>query len=733
MVQSLEKCLTVIEKVIFSNSSNGFCIFSGRPVKEKNTFIAKGYLGDITDGDELLLWGDWVKHPKYGMQVNITRFEYPKTETKDILAFLQSGFVKGVGPSLAKRIVKKFGEDTVHVFDNEPKRLLEVSGIGPKTWPKIVESWQREKGKREAIIQFQEWGIGPASIQKILKKIENPIEAIEKVQTNPYWLAWEIKGIGFLIADKIAQNIGFALDDPFRIQAGLYYCLDDASAKDGHCYLPEEELIKKAKEILFPEQNTGQREIELIQQGIKDLCKARRLIMDEDRVYTALLYNTEQRLASNIQRLLGGVKDIPFDIDAMIDQYESDNKIKLHTQQREAVRAALENKVAIITGGPGTGKTTIVNAILTLARQAGLKKFGLVSPTGRAAKRLSESTGMETSTIHRFLEFHPEYGFQRNEENPVKSELVICDESSMLDVYLAKALTSALKNSARLVFVGDVYQLPSVGAGNVLKDLISSGQVPVVELTKIFRQSEGSWIALNAFAVKQGKIKDINLSNKTEDFFWFDITRGQELTPAQKVELVQMQILDIVRRLLRKGYKESDIQILTPMYKGQAGVQVLNQELQNIFNPRGQKFRIGFTEYRVGDRVMQIRNNYDKEVFNGDQGYIVRYEKDAGIVYVDFQGDVKDYSIHEMDEIVLAYAITVHKSQGSEYPVVIQPVTTSHFIMLQRNLLYTGITRAKQICVLVGEKKALAIAVRNNKVTKRYTKLSLLINHPSMN
>jgi len=716
--------------VFFTEPSQGFSIFKCINDK-KEEFIAKGHVGEVSRGDELIIWGEWENHKKYGQQVKITRFKVPGVAEKGILAFLQSGFVSGIGPSLAKEIYQKYKEDTVNIFDKNPEKLLDVKGIGKKKLEKIKASWEENKTRQEAVVKFQEWGIGPMTIQKIFKKWGD--NALNVIQSNPYLLAWKIDNVGFLSADKIALNMGIPVDASDRIQAGLKYTLQEAATKEGHCYLDRQDLCKIAHGLLWPNKEMEAKNIRIITNEIEDLVNGGFFVDVDGKIYNKPVYDDETNLAKNTKRLLKGENPIPYSIDSMLQEYENKNNIAFDVTQKEAIRSALNNKVCIITGGPGTGKTTIVNAILTISKQLGVKenKIGLVAPTGRAAKRLEESTKLEGKTIHRYLGFSPGEGFSHNDKNQVQDDIIVCDEASMLDTYLANSLLSALPNKARLLLVGDVYQLPSVGAGNVLRDCIRSGSIPVVELNTIHRQDEGSWITRNAHAIKDGQIKKMNLTNKANDFFWFDVAKKHpDLETSERSVKLQETLLNAFQSLLKRGYKPDDMQVLTPMYKTPIGVGELNNKLQNMLNPSSpskHEAKIGFKIFRVGDRVMQLKNDYEKDVFNGDQGKIRSINIEDNKMFINFNGTLVEYDFSDTDQLSLAYACTIHKSQGSEYPIALIPVTTSHFVMLQRNLLYTGVTRAKQMCVLAGETKALAMAVKNNKPVNRNTNLEYLL------
>jgi len=733
MPEKIERQLVSVSSVIYSSPEQGFCIFRAECLEGEGKgreLVAKGHVGEVEQGDELVLWGQWENHSRFGPQVRVSRYQLPDMEDKGTLTFLRSGFVKGVGPSLAKQIWDCFGEDTARVLDREPDRLLEVHGVGKRKLETIRESWRENRAKQEALVKFQEWGIGPMTVQKIFRQWpENPLETVRK---NPYLLAWHIDMVGFLTADRIALAMGVPEDSEDRIRSGIHYALQEASSKEGHCYVDTEDLVERSMKVLWP---SGTEEWpwagEWVREQIRRLADAGSLVREEERVFLKPVYLVERSLASHLERLLEGVRPFPYSISAMIEEYQIRAGISFDVRQREAIASALNNKVCIITGGPGTGKTTIVNAILDLAGQAGMEDVGLVAPTGRAAKRLEESSGYTGKTIHRYLGYNPQEGFQHHADNPVADELVVCDEASMLDLFLAKDLVAALPNRTRLILVGDVDQLPSVGAGNVLRDCIRSGAIPVTELETIHRQEEGSWIVHNAHAVKNGRVREINLSNRTMDFFWEDMEAKHPDLPAQErsVEL-RKRILRAMRGLRDKGYPTASVQVLTPMYKGPVGVASLNEELQKLLNPADgsrAEARIGNRIFREGDRVMQLRNDYDKEVFNGDQGHVRRIEIEGGKMWIEFDRALVEYEFLEADCLALAYACTIHKSQGSEFPVVIAPVTVSHYIMLQRNLLYTAITRAKRMCFLFGEKKALGISVKNDKPVSRNTTLEGLL------
>ncbi len=721
-----------VKAVFFSDAVQGFCIFRVMDQK-KEEFTCKGHVGTVNCDDEIIISGAWEDHPKYGKQLKITGYKYPDITEQGILSFLQSGFIKGVGQSLAKAICDKFKENTEDILDNHPEKLLTVSGIGEKKLENIKKSWHENKTKRESVVRFQEWGIGPMTIQKILKKW--PDDALKRVKENPYILAWEIDNVGFLTADKIASSMGTAPDSPDRVQAGLKYILQETSSKEGHCYLKREDLVDRTNNILWPDKPFEEENSALVNEQINYLVENKYFANVEEKIYNMPVYRTEQSLCKHIVRLMQDYGFTPYSPTDMLKIYERRHSIQFDDTQKKAIETALNNKVCIITGGPGTGKTTIVNAILSLATEMDRKtSIGLVAPTGRAAKRLEENTNLSGQTIHRYLGYNPHSGFEFDDSNQVEDNLIVCDEASMLDVFLAKDLVCALPDNARLILVGDVHQLPSVGAGNVLRDCINSHTIPTVELNTIHRQSEGSVITYNAHCIKNGDIKGLRLNNyENKDFFWFDLTKENQKADDKNLEL-QNNILHLLGKLLEKGVDAQNIQVLSPMHKGLTGVANLNEKLQSLLNPEDpqkKEVQIGYKLFREGDKVMQLKNDYNKEVFNGDQGFIRTIDKENNQMDIVFNGTNTEYDFLDTDKIALAYACTIHKSQGSEYPFVIMPVTTSHYIMLQRNLIYTGVTRAKKMCVLAGEKKALAMAIKNNKPIIRNTNLQDILKEKS--
>lgn len=721
-----------VKRVGYQSPDGMFAIFDAYPTDSphpaRDQFKAKGSMGTLNEGDRVILRGDWTDHPKFGRQFEVVEFQLPDFKAGGILSFLQSGYVKGVRGKLAQAIYDEFGEDTVDVFESDPERLLTVKGVGPKNLKSIKKSWDEHSGKREVLAVFSQHGIHGVTVQKVLKKWQNPRDAIRILQEDPYLLAWEISGIGFLKADEIAQKQGFGLKHPQRVEAAIAYALDEAAKREGHCYLMRDDLYERVSVLLNSSQGDthflSNEDVELISCGLFSLISQQKVIERTGaRLYLRPVYVAESELETNFNVMLKAGAE-PTNPSMPLDEYERKNGIILHEQQRAAVMDAQQQRLHVITGGPGTGKTTIIKALLaTLDKN--IKDVRLTAPTGRAAKRMAESTGKNAQTIHRLLGNIPGQGFEYNSSNPLSADLVIVDEVSMLDVFLARSLTSALKPGCRLVLIGDVDQLPSVSAGAVLKDLLACPRVSRTRLTKIFRQSAKSFISVNAQAVISGSTASMKLDNTADDFFWMGIDQWCDSnSPApMRAQLIQDRIVAAVGRLLQMGNTPDDIQVLSPTYRSEIGVMRLNSILQDIFNQGVKREKIGPLTLSVGDRVMQLKNNYEKDVFNGDQGHVKNIDSPKRVMEVEFDGRVVEYEFKDADELTLAYCITVHKAQGSESPVIIQPVSTAQYVMLQRNILYTGITRAKRMCILVGEKKALNIAVRAQNTKARNTYL----------
>ncbi|MGD8455892.1 MAG: ATP-dependent RecD-like DNA helicase [Anaerolineales bacterium] len=719
----MEKLSGAIERVTYYNPDNGYSVLHLRPDESppagKNNaglVTVTGNLPELAPGEYLKLHGEWVTHPKHGRQFQVETMEQAYPATLDGLRrYLGSGLLVGIGPKLADRIVDHFGTDTLDVIENHPKRLREVPDIGPKRAKIILSAWEEQKQIKDIMIFLHSHGITTNLAIKIYKQYGD--QAMDIVQNDPYQLARDIFGVGFKTADKIAQSLGLPHDHPTRIEAGVIYALEEMT-NEGHVFTPREILADKAVDLLHVERSH-------IQPALERLAEAELIFLDsvplspdgepepQNAVYLTPYYYAEVGTSNHLRTLVNAypsrLGDIPPVFSSMSDS--------LSEGQKEAVRTALSQQVSVLTGGPGTGKTTAVQALIATVESA-RKRYALASPTGRAAKRLSEATGRPASTIHRLLGYSPMQGFEHDADNPLKLDLLVVDEVSMLDILLANSLFRALEPGTHLLLVGDVDQLPSVGAGDVLREIIASGIAPVTSLTEIFRQAEGSHIISNAHQINQGKIPEFD--PESTDFFRFSARE-----PDQAADWVE----DIVVKRIpqRFGIQPADIQVLVPMYRGPVGINAINARLQEALNPPGalkpEKRLFGQT-FRPGDKVMQVKNDYDKGVYNGDIGFINDLSQIDHSLTVDFEGRDVEYAWSEADQLILAYAVSVHKSQGSEFDAVVVPLLTHHYMMLQRNLLYTAVTRAKKLCVLVTNTKALAIAVKNNKIADRHTALA---------
>lgn len=706
------KLRCVVEHITYQNQENGWSVMKVKVKGYDNLVTLTGSLLDVPIGSVLLVDGDWRVDPKYGQQfVAQSWTEVMPATLYGIEKYLGSGLVKGIGPAYAKAIVSRFGLETIDVIENDIERLLEVPRLGKKRMEKIRESWEKQKDIKEVMVFLQGHGVSTAFAAKIYRKYEK--ESIAKVKENPYQLADDIWGIGFKTADSIASKMGYEKNDSRRCRSGILYTLNEL-AEDGHVYAEPEQLVEAAVKLLEAEETP-------VRQALASMMEAKDVIADNEVIYLPPFYHAENGSAKRLQSLLSDTSLFNSDIAAEPEtEYGSKSGAIVYDEvQQAAIQKALDSKVMVLTGGPGTGKTTTTQGIIA-AFKARHMSILLAAPTGRAAKRMTEATGMEAKTIHRLLEYNPMDGYKRNDENPLEGDALIVDECSMIDILLFYNLMKAIPSNMRLILVGDIDQLPSVGAGNVLRDIIDSQQIPVVRLTRIFRQAQSSRIVMNAHAINAGQFPNIK-NGLDADFFFINQEDADEM-----VKL----IIGLVRDRLPKkyGYPPKEVQVLTPMQRGTVGAGNLNIELQNALNPTGPSLARGGYTFRQGDKVMQIRNNYDKNVFNGDIGYITAVDTNERTLTVTFDSRLVEYDITELDEIVLAYAVTIHKSQGSEFPVVVMPVTMKHFVMLQRNLIYTGITRAKKICVLVGTTKALAYAIRNQTVSKRNTKLKERLN-----
>lgn len=710
------KLRCVVEHITYQNQENGWSVMKVKVKGYDNLVTLTGFLLDVPVGSVLLVDGDWRVDPRYGQQfVAQSWTEVMPATIYGIEKYLGSGLIKGIGPVYAKAIVSRFGLETIDVIENDIERLLEVPRLGRKRMEKIRESWEKQKDIKEVMVFLQGYGVSTAFAAKIYRKYEK--DSIAKVKENPYQLADDIWGIGFKTADGIASKMGYEKNDPRRCRSGILYTLNEL-AEEGHVYAEPEQLVDAAVKLLDAGESP-------VRQALASMIEANDVVSDNEVIYLSPFYHAENGSAKRLQSLLSDTSLFNADIAAEPEAKYGDKPgdIVYDEVQLAAIQKALDSKVMVLTGGPGTGKTTTTQGIIA-AFKARHMSILLAAPTGRAAKRMTEATGMEAKTIHRLLEYNPMDGYKRNDANPLDGDALIVDECSMIDILLFYNLMKAIPSNMRLILVGDIDQLPSVGAGNVLRDIIDSQQIPVVRLTRIFRQAQSSRIVMNAHAINAGQFPNIKNGLDT-DFFFI----GQE----DADDIVKL-IIGLVRDRLPKkyGYPAKEIQVLTPMQRGTVGAGNLNIELQNALNPSGPSLARGGYTFRQGDKVMQIRNNYDKNVFNGDIGYITAVDTNERTLSVTFDNRVVEYDITELDEIVLAYAVTIHKSQGSEFPVVVMPVTMKHYVMLQRNLIYTGITRAKKICVLVGTTKALAYAIRNNTVSKRNTKLKERLNQDSL-
>ncbi len=703
-----------VERVTFHSEESGFCVLRLKVRGERDLVTVIGSAASVAPGEYCECDGVWVNDRQHGLQFKaLTLRVIPPATLDGIERYLGSGMVKGIGPHFARTLVRAFGERVFDVIEDNPDRLLDLPGIGPKRKDRVTRAWAEQKVIREIMVFLQSHGVGTARAVRIYKTYGD--EAVEKVRENPYRLALDIHGIGFKTADAIAQRLGFAADSPQRAQAGVRHTLQEIAGQ-GHCAAFHEDLAETASKLL-----------EIPSPVIEDAIAAELAegnlvaepIADRPALFLAPLFRAEQGIAMGLARLQRGPPPWGrIDPTVAIPWIEGHTGLALSDSQRSAVAMAISGKVGVITGGPGVGKTTVVNSILRILRAKGVAAL-LCAPTGRAAKRLTESTGAEAKTIHRLLEFDPKVmGFRRDQYSPLDTDLVVVDEVSMVDVALMNQLLRAVPNHAGLLLVGDVDQLPSVGPGAVLADLIASGAIPTARLTEIFRQAAASRIIVNAHRINQGLMPE-RPTDTDSDFY---VVAAE--TPEQIHELLLQVVLERIPR--RFGlHPVDDVQVLTPMNRGGLGARSLNVDLQNRLNPDATPriARFGWI-YAPGDKVIQTQNNYDKEVFNGDIGRIVRIDEGEALLWIDFDGRQVEYELGELDEVALAYATTVHKAQGSEYPAVVIPLATQHYNLLERNLLYTGVTRGKRLVVLIAQTKALAMAVKRTGSRKRLTRLA---------
>jgi exodeoxyribonuclease V alpha subunit len=703
----------VLERIVYEGEEDGYIVarLSSEPLGNEITVV--GCFTAIP-GTQVRLQGNWIKNPRYGLQFQVEAAQIqPPATLNGIVQYLSSSHIPGIGPVMAQRLVEHFGRNTLDVMEKDPERLVEVEGIGRVRIESIQRAWKDQRDVREVMVFLQGHGVSPLFAHKIYSVYGN--QTIQKLMEDPYRLARDVFGIGFKKADGIAKRMGLSPTSMARCRAGLMFTLQ-SQAEEGHVYVPKNELMREAQNILEVEQGILE---EALQQSTQWKDVVVEEVAGEPRVYLRSLYDAETETSRALKQIYhapgrtfrGALSDPEWHVDAM--------GVSLNRDQRRILDKAITKKLLVVTGGPGTGKTTAMRALLERLDTLGAK-VELAAPTGRAAKRLSEATGREARTIHRLLEFQPKQRrFLRNRNRPLQADFVLIDEASMVDLLLMYHLTQAISPSAALTLVGDVDQLPSVGPGNVLKDIIASGMAEVVVLREIFRQSEQSGIVINAHRIQQGESPKWRKNERDElsDFYFIS-----QSDPVQIQKTVITLCADRIPGRFDLDPKR-DIQVLTPMHRGILGTEELNQRLQDRLNPSRRALVRGLKQFSEGDKVMQIRNNYDKEVFNGDIGIVSRVDRSEGRLWVQY--DERDilYDWRELDEIVLAYAISVHKSQGSEYQAVVLPLVTQHYLMLQRNLLYTGITRAKKLVVLIGTHKALAIAVKNDQIRHRYTGL----------
>ena len=706
-----------IEKIVFKSENNDYkvCRFKVSSSDEIETIF--GNFFDVNNGESVQITGEYINNPRYGRQIKIEKLiVIPPSSDTGIEKYIGSGLIPGIGPAMAKRIVQHFGKDTISILDKDVEKLIEVEGFGKKRINVIKKEWKKQSKIRDLMIFLQSLEISPSNSAKILKKYGD--DAISVIKNNPYRLCEDIFGIGFKTADRIALKSGISRNSPFRISSGIKYVLKKFE-EDGHCFLPYDFLISKTFEFLDVETLEVEKALDI-------LVQENQIVIDKERVYLLDTYRDEIFVADKLKKINNfKIKNIfeNYDWYKKIEELSSSINIILDDYQIDAIKSALYEKIMVITGSPGTGKSTIVDFILNIFEYENMSVF-LAAPTGRASKRLSETTGKDAKTIHRLLEYNPKTNsFNRNRNNPLKCDLLVIDESSMIDIKLASALLDALDEKIRIIFVGDYDQLPSVGPGNVLSDIINSGKFPVIRLTKIYRQFGKSMIIRNAHMIRDGIYPKLYQSDPIEksDFYFIE-KNDQEDTAKMILRLLSHNIPE------KFGFNPlKDVQVLVPVYKGISGVDNLNCRIQDIFNKNKEKILRGNNEFRLNDKVIQLKNDYEKDVFNGDIGFIKEIDFSAQQFKVDFGEKKVVYDFHDADQLSLSYAISIHKSQGSEFKCVIIPVLTSHYMLLQRNLIYTALTRAKELAIIVGSKKAIGMAVSRNHVENRFTNLKNLL------
>ena len=695
-----------VESIIYYNEENGYTVMLATPdtIKKPITLIAN--TTNPLPGVTLYVEGDWKTHSMYGKQfVSTLCNEIMPDTVYGIRKYLGSGLIKGIGPGFADKIVDKFGAETPDIIENHPERLKEIPRLGQKKIDELVESWNEQKHMFDIMVFLKSFDISTLYAVKIFKLYGN--DAIEILTHNPYRLITDIDGIGFLKADAIALKMGYDMTSEKRREAGVNYTLNQF-AEDGNTYAYQTFLSPEVGNLLSLAPS-------FIDETIEIMVTNEDLIEEDNKIFLPYYYRAEKYIADKFYELLNSYKEKEEIDDTQIHDIEQVLNIEYNEQQRQAIKTALTSNIMVLTGGPGTGKTTVTKGIITALRLLN-KVILLAAPTGKAADRMSDATGGEAKTIHRLLGYNPTQGYLHNEDFPLFGDVLILDESSMINVSLMYTLLKAVPLDMKLILIGDVDQLPCIGAGNILSDLIKSGMIPIVKLEKIFRQAAQSKIITTAHAINHGEIPEIKNTKDSDLFF---LTNNDE-------DSIVETITELVKNRLPAKYKiiPTDIQVLTPMKKGTLGTKNLNDVLQKELNPNGaNEIKYGDTIYRENDKVMQIKNNYDKGVFNGDSGFIKKIDKEHKMVTILFRKQIAEYEFSELDEIMLAYAVTVHKSQGSEYPIVVMPITKAHYMMMKRNLVYTGITRAKSLCVMVGQKPTLYMAINTLDTTKRNTYL----------
>jgi exodeoxyribonuclease V alpha subunit len=708
VTNNVEKIEGSVERIVFRAEDSGYTIARIITGKTGELTTIVGKLASISPGETGEFSGAWVNNKKFGRQFQVESYrELRPSSIEGIEKYLSSGMVKGIGSELAGRLVKRFGVDTLDIIDNQPERLNEVEGIGPKRIEQILSAWDKQKNIRDIMVFLQGEGIGPARAVKIYKTYGS--SSLEIIKKNPYRLAEDIWGIGFKLADSVAKRMGIPEESPLRAEAAIMHILDKSS-EEGHCYLPSDILREKASKLDIPG--------EVFDKSLGFLISTEKLVRENEMIFLAKYFRYEKETAEYLKVIKSSPsRSLPLNPEKAINLIGNDGSFQPSPDQLNAIKTSLMEKTSIITGGPGVGKTTILKALVEILNKTG-RSAALCAPTGRAARRMSESVGREAKTIHRMLEYKPgTNSFTYNQNRKLDYDWIIIDEMSMVDISLFYHLLSAIESGTCILMIGDVDQLPSVGAGQVLKDLIESETIPVTKLTEVHRQKADSLIIKNAHRINAGNMPLVQQGSKPGeslvDFYFVECD-----TPEKTREVLLKTVTERIPHRFRL-HPVNDVQVLSPMLKGDLGVESLNRELQKSLNPETSDIR-GF---RIGDKVMQMRNNYEKDVFNGDIGKVCAVDTRNELLRIDFDGKIVDYDYSELDEIKIAYCCTVHKSQGSEFPAVVIPLYTGHFILLQRNLLYTAVTRAKKLVVLAGSKKALAIAVKNNKVAMRYTDL----------